>query len=522
MISIFKFLKQIFSFSEFRRQTEQYKNRLDWWRETYQKMRLRGDVVSEDDQKSAENLGLDVVELTSEHRRMLSERRWIAIDLDLASIKLNNQGRPLDDQFREWETEIITLGEKMVEISLPGVGIWEKVSFSDIEVPISEILKAGVNLIIDKFERTPSDFKHTLPHGLQDLKIDELRGSVPSNRWTLVGERKAELLGQTVAKLFPTRSIELVRGRVENSSRIKVQPWPELDHIYLTVSRWPSGKQNVLKICESRDQCGPEYQASFEGQPDTIIVQYPCDGTFRWESTGQPSPAVHFLKKYTFLRVGSLAEKLRDYEVGAVLCDFSKPIENGDYRASLKSGDCGPAPLPRGHQWPSCAGCAKPQIFVGSIDFRDVPFAQLLPGSSIVIFMCTPCVHQGNYSECSSLVWLPNDLDIEFVSNGPKSPLVEARQWLGHDYSEMPEPLEEELRDNWPSDLPWFGSFFSHATKAGGVPDYLQGEEPVFDSSGNRMEYIGQFIPSEKILDGYGYLLHSTKTGETVAILQTT
>lgn len=522
MIDIIKWLKRISRLSGSRRQTQQHRNRIDWWRDTYQKMILRGDVLSEDDHKTAEGLGLDVVALTSEHRRKLSERRWIAIGLDLASIKLNDRGRPFDDQFSEWETEIITLDEKTVEISLPGVGIWGHVSFSDAEVPISEILKAGVNLIVDKIEGTPSDFKNKLPHGVQDLKIDELRGSVPANRWTLAGARKTELLDRTVAKLFPTRSIELSRSLPVNDSRIKVQPWPELDHVYMSVSRWPSGVQYVLKICEDREQCGPEYQASIAGQPDTVTVRYPCEGTFQWGSTGQSSPAVHFLKRYTILRAGSLAEKLRHYEVEAILSDFSKPTETGDHRASLRSGDHGPAPLPRGHLWPSCPGCAKPQVFFGSIDFRDVPFAHLLPGSSLVIFMCTPCVQQGNYSECTSLVWLPNEVDIEFVTNGPKSPLVEARQWLDHDYSEIPELLVEELRDKWPSDLPWFGCFFNQATKAGGVPDYLQGAEPAFDSSGNQMEYIGQFAPSETLLDGYGYLLHSTTTGETVAILQTT
>lgn len=522
MLGIIKWLRLILGLPGFRRSTQQDQDRIDWWRDGYRKRILSGDLLSDENRKTAEGLGLDVADLASEQRRMMAERRWIAIGLDLAQVKLNDEGRPLENQFPEWKSEQIPLAQEPVTISIPGIGIWGQIGFPTAVVSISEILHAAVNLIVDKLENSPADFRHSLPRGIQDLIFNDLQGSASAKSWTLMGERKAELRDRTASTLFPTKSIDLVRAKPVEAPGIKVQSWPELDHIFVRVSRWPSGEMNILDVCETRKQCGPEHLASGAGQPDTVNLRYPCEGSFRWEGMNQASPAANFLKAHTFRRAGGLAGKLQAYEIASVLCDFSKPQPAHDYRASIRSGNLGPAPMPRGVSWPSCCGCGEPQVFVESIDFRDVPFAHLLPGSTLVIFMCVSCVHQGNWSDCTSLVWLPVDVDVELAATGRTSPLVEARQWLGHDYSEIPDTLMEKLRDAWPSDLPWFGCFFENVTKAGGLPHYLQGEEQVFDSSACRMEFIGQFAPSDALFNGYGYLLHSTTTGETVAILQTT
>ena len=102
------------------------------------------------------------------------------------------------------------------------------------------------------------------------------------------------------------------------------------------------------------------------------------------------------------------------------------------------------------------------------------------------------------------------------VSSGEPMPLQQARQWIGSDCSgydlyALAELVEETQR---PVDFPIDPT-------AGGLPDYLQSAPTLFDSSGYLMEYIGQF-GSAGSFTGFGYIFHSTVTGETAAELQTT
>jgi hypothetical protein len=158
-------------------------------------------------------------------------------------------------------------------------------------------------------------------------------------------------------------------------------------------------------------------------------------------------------------------------------------------------------------------------VFVETIDFRDVSFAQLMPGSSLAVFMCGGCL------DATALFWLPHDQDVVTVTNGTPEPLLEARQWLDDDFPDMdeiPESFEAQVRSEWPEGLPCSGVPRPHAgTKAGGFPRYIQAAPTHLDKAGCHMEFIGHFTPPLSVMaDSGGYLFHSTTTGESMAVIQ--
>ena len=500
--------------------------RPEFWQKSYRDIILREGSVSSETRKSAEELGLDVDALLAEHERRQAASRTIDVDFDLDSLLTDENGWPLAEQFAAWEfmeTPLIENG-----VWLEGEDFWGAVNFEhQSKKTVANLLRAGSHHILQLLKERKGELRYSYPLGTSDLIFTTLRWSGHEESWYLHVARKPEVLQRRPSQLHPDRSIDLLRAPYRERARIKAMSWPKLDHVWLSVDVWPSGKWLVWKAFETKEECGPDREASQPEQPHTRVMRYPCEGAFTWEEMWATTPAAHFLKEHAFQQMGELGEKIRAHSVEAVFCDYSKPAPAADYRASLRSGIHGPAPLPAGMPWPACPNCGEPALFAESLDFRDVAFAHLLPGSSISIFMCDDCLMAGEWTESARLVWLPNDQEVELVSHGDAASLIEARQWIGNyslNMADLPEDLCEQMEQELAKNLPWVGVMAPEfGSKAGGLPNYLQQDQPMFDSTGCLMEYIGQFCGSDKVsFGGFGYIFHSTKTGETAALLQTT
>lgn len=479
-------------------------------------------MISEKGRKHAEELGLDLEALAEEYRLAEMASRIIATELDLAEIEVDDRGLPLRQFFSPWEDHHIEVAGKGVSLHIQGTEIPCYLEIANGATTVADILYAGVSRILEALKKDPAEHRHKLPRGIQDIQFTSLHSARDVAQWALMGNLKTNLFERKISVLVPSESIDLIRGNMVTVPGVKVRPWPVLTHVFLNVSRWPSGKTDVIEVRETIGECSPEQQPSQEGLPETLNLRFPCEGEFRWGGVQQATPAIHFLKETALKQGGKLAEILRPYQIPAVFSDFSKPLPATDYRASLRSGDHGPAPAPHGALWPSCNQCGRPHAFTESIDFRDVPFAHLLPGAALSVFICAWCVSYGNWADCTALMWLPSDGRIDLIANGEEAVLIEARQWPDFDYREIESEDIDELNGNWPTNMPWFGEFFNWASKAGGVPYHLQGEDPPFDSSACLMEFIGQFAVPDHVRDSTpGYLFHSTVTNETTAIFRT-
>ncbi len=235
----------------------------------------------------------------------------------------------------------------------------------------------------------------------------------------------------------------------------------------------------------------------------------------------------HSLQMLALRSVAKTEEWLRPAWVEAVFTLRGAYVAASDLRASLVSGPSGPAPLPRGASWPACPRCGKPALFSQSLDFRDLSYANLLPGSTAVIFVCNDCRESGEWSHCSAVVWLDNAVEVVLQDRGAPQPLRQCVQYYGPDSKDRsdiePALLDEieRLAESAPTPFLWLPS--SYGTKAGGSPHYLQQEQVFFDKTGTRMEYIAQIgTPDHIHFDGFGYLSHSTITGETYIEFQDT
>lgn len=166
-------------------------------------------------------------------------------------------------------------------------------------------------------------------------------------------------------------------------------------------------------------------------------------------------------------------------------------------------------------------------MFSQSVDLRDIGFADLLPGTTMVVFVCNPCYEEGQWQNCSAVVWLGRTDEIVLVNHGDPSPLWQYAQWYGAELPpayDLPEHVQQELAEfEQHSDIPCCPLPPSFATKVGGVPCYLQQEEIFYDRSGIVMEYIAQIATPEHIsAGGLGYVLFSSATGETYIDFQDT
>lgn len=441
-------------------------------------------------------------------------------------LTLDPQGDPAESHFAPWESRMVILTATAPVIDLPGLSISGSIPLDPRpEITVARVLRAGVLLILSKLRDDPDGFRHTLPWGIKDIELDRLVFSESRKTWILYGGRKPAALERTSRALHSLRSIDLARRTEHGGVRMKARPWPELQEVWLRVDRWPGGALHVADAFETREESGPDRAPTYPHLPHTFTSKYPSPGRFQWGELGATKPATHFLRAHSYRQAGDLAVDAGTLGVESVICDYSKPTAATDYRASIRSGTDGPAPMPLGLVWPSCQNCGEIPSFWESIDFRDVGFSHLLPGTTLSIFVCDRCLNAGEWRSCSTLIWLPRDEGVELVSKGDPKPIVEACQWIDRDcsYDDIPDALATRIETEWPEDLPCGLLSIAGGTKAGGLPYYLQENPTLFDADGCLIDYIGQFTsPESSWFGGYGYIFHSATTGETVAELQTT
>jgi hypothetical protein len=462
----------------------------------------------------------------AEREREINAWKVIDVRLDLATLTLDPQGDPAESYFAPWESRVLLPTATAPVIDLPGLSISGSIPLDPRpEITVARVLRAGVMLILSKLRGDPDGFRHTLPWGIKDIELDRLVFSESRKTWILYGGRKPAAMERTSRALHPLCSIDLARRAEHDGVRMKAKPLPELKEVWLRVDRWPDGAMRVTNAFETREECGLDRVSTYPDQPDTFILKYPSSGKFQWYGLGASKPAMHFLRAHSFSQAGDLAGNVETLGVESILCDYSKATPATDYRASIRSGTDGPAPIPPGLVWPICRDCWGITSFWESIDFHDVSFSHLLAGTTLSIFVCDRCLTAGEWRSCSTLIWLPRDEAVELVSKSDPKPLVEACQWIDRDcsYDDISDALAARIEMEWPEDLPCGLLSIAGGTKAGGLPSYLQADPTLFDANGCLMDYIGQFTPPESCwFDGYGYIFHSATTGETVAELQTT
>lgn len=483
-------------------------------------------ITSTQTEMKARQLGIDVDALLAERDQKIQDRKVIEIRLDLATLAAPPNETLSPDSFNPWESKLISPATAALTVNLPGLGIYGMIELNPTaETRVADLLSAGVNLILSKLRNHPDEYRHTLPWGIKDIVLDRLVFSDSRKTWSLQGGRKPAALERTSRSLHPSRSIDLARTTVREAPRVKARPWPELGNVWLRIDQWPSGALHFVDAFETRDEAGPDRVSTHPEQPGIITLKYPSPGKFRWNEFWTTKPATHFLKAHSFRQAGILAKDADRLGVEAIVCDYSIPVPAKDFRSSMRSGLHGPAPVPEGMAWPVCRNCDEIPSFWESLDFRDVGFHHLLPGTMLSIFVCDRCLEAGEPSLGTTLIWLPADESVELISKGDPMPLLEARQWIDRDCSkeDIPTSLAVRIETEWPEDLPCGLISVAQGSKAGGLPFFLQEDPTLFDADGCLMDYIGQFTPPESCwFGGYGYLFHSATTGETMAEFQST
>ncbi len=362
------------------------------------------------------------------------------------------------------------------------------------------------------------------PFGCGDFRFTYFAEGVDDNTWYIQGEWSPNALKRTPANLTPDKCIDRLRSPTPQKSLVSSRPFAELERVYLIVSG--TGKElRVENIYTNRAEFDPA------ATPSAKCIEYPearlpalswPRELFIWQTAGTQA-----LQGLSFRRAGKSADWLRSISKEAVFVGQVGSRPARDLRASLISGPEGPAPLPEGTEWPRCPCCGERALFSQSLDFRDMSFSSLLPGTTAVIFVCAECHMAGEWNRCSQVVWLGESQPIILAGTGPNSNLVQLEQQHGFDRldrSEMnPEALREIEELEQRADLAGIWMAPSYGTKAGGVPHYLQHDAFFFDKRGVAMEYIGQIATPEHIpCGGFGYLFYSVNTGETYIEFQDT
>lgn len=315
----------------------------------------------------------------------------------------------------------------------------------------------------------------------------------------------------------------------ESRHLISSNPFPNLSGVTLTVRRCPDGDHVVESVYAVTIDAPDEHSSSRADQFDTLRIRFSQQTLpeLSWDSMALlwRTPATHCLERHARRIKGKPADWLRSITREAVFAGDILDEPPSDLRVSLLSGPCGPAPLPIGAEWPSCPRCRKPALFSQSLDMRDLQFSRCLPGTTLVVFVCSECHKAGEWVNCSVLIWLPSQIEIQLRCKGEAVPLRQCAQWFGPDN-------DWKLLDDATYDLLWNQSDptnvllclpTSYGTKIGGVPFYLQDEAVFFDREGEATEYIAQIATPEYIgVGGFGYVSYSARTGETFLEFQDT
>lgn len=504
--------------------------REDFWTDAYSGIILRcGTEAPGDTLANARRLGMDVEALIAEHERRKAASWDVEFNFDLAEV--DEQDLRLDERLKQAglpDREVLTHGRPL-SVDVPD--LHKRIDLPNEAMPMTRLVRLGIRAMQQRFLETSNEFPtNRFPRGASDWKLKSIRWSEGEQAFYLAGWWKEESRERKPSKMNPACSIDLRRASPAEKPLVSSRPFPKLEQITLSVRRGADGKHVVSNVFADENSSSVPDTSLDSDQPGTLRLTFPSKDLPHLEWYGDWSlwrtAATDFLQRECVKQAGKPADWLQPYSVEALIAD-DQSVPAADLRASLQSGPAGPAPLPKGKEWPPCPCCGELSLFSQSVDVRDISFADLLPGTSMVIFVCNDCLNGGEWQNCSSVIWLGPADEIVLVDRGQPAPLVQRGQWYASEtpaHYDLPQEIQgaldvfEKVSGNPHAHFPP-----SYGTKVGGVPFYLQEEAVFYDRNGIVMEYIAQIATPEHIAaGGFGYISHSAATGETYIDFQDT
>lgn len=478
---------------------------------------------------NARRLGMDVEALIAEHERRKAASWDVEFNFDLADV--DEQDLHLEERLKLSglpEREVLTHGRPL-SIDVPD--LHKRIELPNEVMPMTRLVRLGIRAVQQRFLETSKEFPtNRFPRGASDWKLTSIRWSEGAQAFYLAGWWKEESRDRKPSRLNPKRSIDLRRVPPVEKHLVSSRRFPELKQITLSVSRDKDGKHAVAGVFADESRSLAPDTSLDSDQPGTLRLTFPSKDLPHLEWYGEWSlwrtAATEFLQRECIKQAGKPVDWLHPYSVEVLITD-DQSVPAADLRASLQSGPAGPAPLPKGKEWPPCPCCGEPSLFSQTVDMRDISFADLLPGTTMAIFVCNDCLDRGEWQNCASVLWLGPADEIVLVDRGQPAPLVQRGQWYASEtpaHYDFPQEIQEALHEfERVSGNPHAYLPPSYGTKVGGVPSYLQDETVFYDCNGMVMEYIAQIATPEHIsAGGFGYISHSAATGETYIDFQDT
>lgn len=318
---------------------------------------------------------------------------------------------------------------------------------------VAEVILHGIRSLHAYMEGKPEWYPaNKCPFGCADFTLTCFTQGHARRSWYIHGDWSAKSLARTPVCLTPEKCVDRLRDGSARKSLVSSRPFPKLERVFLSVDE-SGGTAWVRHACATK----AEIEASRSSLPWVVYpsAQVPAlswdHELFLWRT-----PVTQALQAMSLRRVGKPADWIRRCSREAVFVSHTGSQAATDLRASLVSGAKGPAPLPAGTAWPCCTNCGGRTLFSQSLDFRDVSFASLLPGTTAVIFFCAECHIAGEWSKCAEVVWISESQEIVLTGEGGASEVIQLDQYYGFDMldrsaieSEIMEELEQlaELPD---------------------------------------------------------------------------
>ena len=506
-------------------------DRKEFWEDAYSSIILRyGADAPGETLDNARKIGLNVSALIAEHERQTAASWRIEFSFDLAATQLDDEDLAEKLKKAGISSHDIETHGRPLAVSL--CQLYKRIDLPDAEMSVIEVIALGVAAIHQRFAEVPEEFpSNRFPNGVDDWKLESLSWSEAEQSYYLSGTWKPEIRERLPSKLCPESSIDLRRLPPKARKLEIARPMPEPKNIFLHVWRWPDGRHVVMDIFAKEEACPAPRKSPHPEQADTLRLVFPSDNlpTLEWkvEWMNARTPAMDFLFRSRCQELGKASDWLQPWTREVLFEDYENTIPATDLRASLRSGPTGPAPLPKGTQWPCCPHCGQLTLYSQSVDTRDIGFSDLLPGTTMVIFACNDCLEDGQWHNCAVAIWLGRNDEVVLLDQGNPAPVLQRSQWYGAeliDSHDLPEAIKRDLEvfDKISGALS-YALPASFGTKVGGVPAYLQQEEVFYDRNGFVMEYIAQISTPEHISSGgFGYVSFSAATGETYIDFQST
>ncbi len=497
-----------------------------WMAKKYQALIIaQGNKVSETTLAAAQKLGLDVKALIAEHDRLQAASWEVEFSVDMERCLPEDPN--LESLLLSSGVAARIVQTKAAMLNVYVEDVYARTDLAAGEIAVTEIVKRGLQALHGVFQKRADEFPSRLyPGQFRSFLLTRLCWNEWEQHWSLYGSWKKEVIERTPDKIHPELSLQRLRVPFdENRVLTSAIHFPHLQSVTLSVEKRADGTHVVNGVYATAEEAPEERPATEPGGSERLRLTFPSPNlpelTWDWHSSLWRGPLSYFVEQTVRSLSGKPADWLRSATREAVFVGPAKASPPDDLRASLASGPDGPAPLPAGMAWPVCPCCGEPTVFSQSLDMRNLLLSRLLPGTTIVIFACNECLDAGEWSNCTSLVWLPIDQEIELQSRRDPAALSQCIQCYGPDNDA--DLLDEQSRQLvWDDPAPlWLSS--SHGTKAGGAPFYLQTETTFYDRDGVVMEYIAQIATPEHVrAGGFGYIYHSAKTGETYLVFQDT